>query len=286
MREVSRLTWNEVSIPQNAIPFTENGHPYLLEFDEYTQGTVSPSGDPNMVGAARIIDIADETKPFIVANLRLQVDQPAEHAAAANDPGATSKPQGYAAHYCNVPTEVDPKIVACSFIASGLRVFDISDVTHPKEIGYYVAPPAPRSENGFMASDFAMSKPAFDMARHEIWWTDGTSGFYVVRVDDSVWPGASSPGVFQPAGPSGSACRSMRSTVVHVPRADRRRLVSARVLLGRRVVARLRRGRFAARVRFRSRRAGVVTVRLVMRLAGGHTVVQTHRYRVCASGGG
>ncbi len=27
VREISRLTWERVSIPQNAIPFTENGHP-------------------------------------------------------------------------------------------------------------------------------------------------------------------------------------------------------------------------------------------------------------------
>ena len=75
-KEISRLTWGSASIPQNAIPFTENGHPYVLEFDEYTQATLNPTGDPNAVGAARIIDISDETKPFVVANLRLQVDQP------------------------------------------------------------------------------------------------------------------------------------------------------------------------------------------------------------------
>jgi hypothetical protein len=142
-----------------------------------------------VVGGARIIDISDETHPFVVSNLRLQVDQPAEHKEAANDPGADSKPQGYAAHYCNFPTNVNPKIVACSFIASGLRLFDISDVAHPKEIGYYVAPPQPRSENGYSESDFAMSKPAFAPERHEVWWSDGTSGFYVLRVRASVWPG-------------------------------------------------------------------------------------------------
>src|SRR3954470_4059790 len=42
VREVSRLTWRAASIPQNAIPFTRHGHPYVLEFDEYTQGTTSP----------------------------------------------------------------------------------------------------------------------------------------------------------------------------------------------------------------------------------------------------
>jgi hypothetical protein len=163
----------------------------VLEFDEYTQATIHPGGDPDAVGAARIIDIADEAKPFVVSHLRLAIDQPAEHREAreAGDPGTGNPAQGYAAHYCNIPTRIDPKVVACSFIASGLRVFDISDIRHPKEIAYYVAPPKPRSENGYTESDFAMSQPAFVPQRREIWWTDGTTGFYALRVDARVWPG-------------------------------------------------------------------------------------------------
>jgi hypothetical protein len=187
-REVSRLTWHAASIPQNAIPFTDHGHPYVLEFDEYTQGTTG-AGDSNMVGAARIIDIADEKAPRVVANLRLQVNQPEDHKAASSDPGAGSPVQGYAAHYCSLSSEVDPTVVACSFIASGLRVFDISDLLHPKEIAYYVAPTQPRAENEFMASDFAMSKPVIVPGRREIWYTDGATGFYVLHVAESAWPG-------------------------------------------------------------------------------------------------
>jgi hypothetical protein len=33
-----------------------------------------------------------------------------------------------------------------------------------------------------------MSQPAIIPARHEIWYTDGGSGFYVVRLSASVWP--------------------------------------------------------------------------------------------------
>jgi len=187
-REVSRLTWHAASIPQNAIPFTDHGHPYVLEFDEYTQGTTGV-GDSNMVGAARIIDIADERAPRVVANLRLQINQPADHKAASADPGAGSPVQGYAAHYCSLSSQVDPTVVACSFIASGLRVFDISDLLHPKEIAYYVAPTQPRAENEFMASDFAMSKPVIVPARREVWYTDGATGFYALRVAESAWPG-------------------------------------------------------------------------------------------------
>jgi hypothetical protein len=194
-REISRLTWKAASIPQNAIPFTENGKPYVLEFDEYTQATLNPNGDPDAVGAGHIIDISDERKPYVVANLRLKINQPAEHAAAkaAGDPGTSNPAQGYAAHYCGLPTLVNPKMVACSFIASGLRLFDITKLAHPREVGYYVAPPKPRSENGFMASDYAMSQPTFAPARREVWFSDGTSGFYSLRINKSVWRTASRP---------------------------------------------------------------------------------------------
>jgi hypothetical protein len=210
-REISRLTWKSASIPQNALPFTSGGKPYILEFDEYTQGTTG-AGDSNAVGAARIIDNSDERAPRVVANLRLQVNQPADHAAAKNDPGASSPVQGYAAHYCNLSSQVDPTVVACSFIASGLRVFDISDLLHPKEIAYYVAPTRPRAENEFMASDFAMSQPAIVPARREVWYTDGATGFYVVRVAASVWPGSAGSPVSAQS-PRRGGCLSRRAPI-------------------------------------------------------------------------
>jgi len=201
-REISRLTWTNASIPQNAIPFTRNGHPYVLEFDEYTAGTTG-GGDQHAVGAAHIIDIADERNPRVIANLRLQVNQPDAHAEAAKDPGASSPVQGYAAHYCDVPSRVDPLVVACSFIASGLRVFDISDLDNPKEIAYYVAPSTPRMENRFDGSNFAMSQPVFAPGR-QIWYTDGGSGFYNLRVDASVWPQLRAP----------NKCAGKKATIV------------------------------------------------------------------------
>ena len=84
--EISRLTWKNASIPQNAIPFTRGGKPYVLEFDEYTQGTTS-LGNSDAVGAARIIDISDERQPRVISNLRLQINQEADHKAAEGRPG-------------------------------------------------------------------------------------------------------------------------------------------------------------------------------------------------------
>ena len=184
---VSQLTWPEVSIPQNAIPFSEKGHPYLAEVDEYSKGTGQSSGyDANAsVGAARIIDIQDDKHPFVVSNMRLAVNQTSARAGdQQNDYGATSPVQGYAGHYCNVPTEVNPTYVACSFIMSGLRVFNIEDVSHPYEMAYFNAPStaAAPAYLGINGGNFAMSAPAFDTSRNEIWYSDGFWGFYVVKL--------------------------------------------------------------------------------------------------------
>src|SRR5215211_2466788 len=89
-----------------------------------------------------------------------------------------------------MPTRVDPGIVACSMILSGLRIFDIRDPYHPREIAYFNAPITPRNVED--ASNYAMSSPAFVPERHEVWYTDGYSGFYAVRLTNDVWnPSAS-----------------------------------------------------------------------------------------------
>ncbi|MFA5941822.1 MAG: hypothetical protein WC809_20935 [Sinimarinibacterium sp.] len=180
VREISRLTWSPMSIPQNAIPFTNNGHPYLVEIDEFARG--------GEVGAARIIDIGDETQPKVVSDLRLEVHNPENFEAVADDPGNQFIGQGYAGHYCNVPTRTDPPIVACSMIASGLRVFDIRDPLHPREVAYFNPPMQPRLTPYLEASGYAMSSPSFVPERREIWFSDVFSGFYAVRLTNGAWP--------------------------------------------------------------------------------------------------
>jgi hypothetical protein len=128
----------------------------------------------------------------VISNMRLEVHQPENFDAIAGDAGATNPVQGYAGHYCNVPRRTDPGIVACSMILSGLRVFDIRDPHHPREIAYFNAPVAPRivPAAGIVPppSNWAMSSPSFVPERGEIWYSDGLSGFYAVRVTNGVWP--------------------------------------------------------------------------------------------------
>ncbi|MCU1448061.1 MAG: hypothetical protein JWP02_231 [Acidimicrobiales bacterium] len=210
VKVVSHISWPEVSIPQTAIPVTIAGHPYLVEVDEFTrQGNSAPDAK---VGAARVIDIGDDTKPRVVSNLRLEVNMVKNRAGdQQNDPmgnggffGGNSGILGYAAHYCAVPQRAEPGIVACSFMASGMRVFDIRDPFHPKELAYANFPVT--SYRGPTPPSWAVSAPAFVPERGEIWYSDGFSGLYVTRALNGVWP-------FPPATSAAKAARPQTSVL-------------------------------------------------------------------------
>jgi hypothetical protein len=195
---LATLRWNGASIPQVAEPFTRDGHRYLLEVDEFVD-LFSFSGLTNVaeapVGAARIINVDDPRHPWVVSDIRLKVHQPDQRTGPQrNDPGAAFPAQGYAAHYCSLPTRDDPKIAGCSMILSGLRLFDIRDVEHPKEIGYFNRPATRKSGLGGLTSvtlpdrlgGYAMSAPAWDRKRGQVWYSDANSGFYVVQLTNGI----------------------------------------------------------------------------------------------------
>ena len=70
-------------------------------------------------------------------------------------------------------------------ILSGLRVFDIRDPYHPREIAYFNAARRPATRR--RPEHCAMSSPAFVPERGEIWYSDGYSGFYALRLTNGVW---------------------------------------------------------------------------------------------------
>ncbi len=186
IKEISNVSWPDVSIPQNSNEITIKGRRYAVEVDEFSRNPGSYSAT-DAVGAARVIDISDLRKPKVVSDLRLEVNQRSARASdQKDDPGAQFGVQGYAGHYCSVPRAADPGIVACSFILSGLRVFDISNPLKPREIAYFNKP-APNLLP-LTSGAYAMSAPAFDIARKQIWFTDGNSGFYSVQLTNGAWP--------------------------------------------------------------------------------------------------
>ena len=189
VRELRRMTWDTVSIPQNSRELEINGKPYLLEFDEFAF-RFNPATQEDKVGGARLIDLSKPNKPRIASDLRLAVNMRAAHRAASGDP--TPLPPltafGYSAHYCAVPRRIDPGIVACSFTNSGLRIFDITHPRKPREVAYFIAPPKAGTVAGLLPGNLALSQPAFDPAHRDVWYTDAGSGFYSLHLGRDIWP--------------------------------------------------------------------------------------------------
>ncbi len=274
VREISRLTWDTSSIPQNTNPMTIGGHPYLLEFDEFAFGF---NGARTKAGAARLIDIADPATPKVTSNLRLEVNMPANQPQAANaDPNfVPNAAVSYGAHYCNVPREVDPVIAACAFLNSGLRIFNIQDPKHPREVAYFVSPPGTAQGN---TSDADFSQPAFDPERREVYFTDATTGFWNVRLTKAAWPQAtaSAPGTTK------RRCTSRRRFRIRIREPRRGRIAHVKATLrGKRLAVRRRGGRRVAIVDLRGRPRRTFRVRIVVRTTRGRTYSDSRTYHPC-----
>ena len=185
--QVGYVTWPEVTIPQNTIPVTIRGKKYVVEFDEFDGNVLAYKAEEN-VGGVRIIDISDERNPRVVSRIRLPVWEHAAHAEQIDDPGAKGGTQGYAAHYCSVPKRQEPGILACSMIASGMRVYDIRDALRPREVAYANHPAVDAEDPKSSGAANVKSAPAFDPRTRDVWYADTNSGFWVERLNTAAWP--------------------------------------------------------------------------------------------------
>jgi hypothetical protein len=148
---ISKLFWTDQGQVEDMYPYFAHGHRYLVSSDESGgAGGVGGLAGACSRGAAaygypNIIDISDESHPRIVQKLRLQVSDPANCHLMLNDPPdvGAGAPE-YSQERCVPDREIDPRMLACTFHNAGLRVFDIRDLRHPREIAYY-KPPAPRT---------------------------------------------------------------------------------------------------------------------------------------------
>jgi hypothetical protein len=114
---------------------------------------------------------------------------------------------GYEAHYCAVDRQYNPTAVACGYFQSGIRVFDIRDPFHPREIAYF-NPPAQASKHGTLngsehdggstnsqppndTTDWCTSQIRFYTApngTHELWAQCQDNGFMTLRFTNGSYP--------------------------------------------------------------------------------------------------
>ncbi|HEY1328975.1 MAG TPA: hypothetical protein VGI14_18710 [Casimicrobiaceae bacterium] len=151
IRIVSTLFWDDQGTAEEMYPFRSKGRDYVVSSDE-SGGNGGVGGAPAACargasphGYPNIIDITDETNPRIVAKLRLEVSDPANCAVMLNDPAEIGGGiPAYNEERCVADRPNNPTMLACAFQYAGLRVFDIRDLSHPREIAYY-KPPAMRT---------------------------------------------------------------------------------------------------------------------------------------------
>ncbi len=156
-KTVSEFYWDDGGVAQETMPYTYKGKPFLIFTDETGVSKLAAPGAGRAdacakglppFGFARILDLSDEKNPKLVAKLMLEVNDPKNCATANADFAADIADldyYGYSSHYCTPDTTTDPKILACGYWGAGLRVFDIRDPYHPREIAYY-KPPAQRTK--------------------------------------------------------------------------------------------------------------------------------------------
>ena len=159
IRIIGKLFWTDQGEAEPMIPVKIKGHPYIISSDE-SGGAAGAGGWPaacargaSPFGYPRIIDVGDETNPKIIAKLRLEVSDPANCSLLLSEtppdppgtaPGTNLPPvsgtTNYSEERCVADRPNNARMLACSFQNAQLRVFDIRDPTHPKEIAYYKSP--------------------------------------------------------------------------------------------------------------------------------------------------
>ena len=164
IRIISKLFWDGQGQAEDMYPVKIKGHPYIISTDE-AGGAGGVGGwaaacarGASAFGYPQIIDVGDETNPKIIAKLMLEVSDPANCSALLavtppDPPGtapgtnlpAMSGTTNYSNERCVADNPDDATMLACSFQHAGLRIFDIRDLSHPKEIAYW-KPPAVRTE--------------------------------------------------------------------------------------------------------------------------------------------
>lgn len=211
IRLVNFILWGSGSAAQHTIPVKIAGKQYLVGVDEGGAGGNNLAGWTSACAAqsppwnmARIIDLSDEQNPRVVSELKLEMNTPANCAKVIPDLAGLSG-FTYGSHYCSVDNKQNTTTLACGYFESGIRVFDIRDPVHPKEIAYFNPPavttPSSGSQNNRTAAtgrpDHCSAQVRLDAATGMLYTTCQDNGFLALKFTNGVWP---FPGVTTPPG--------------------------------------------------------------------------------------
>ena len=202
---ISSLLWKDGAAAQHTIPVKIRGKPYIIFADEGGSGGSSSAAQQQAACAvglppfplARIIDISDETQPKIVSRLGLEVHDPANCSKVLPDLVGLSI-FTYGSHYCSVDNKHNATTLACGYFNSGIRVFDIRNPRHVREIAYFnpagTTTPSPGSNHVEFGQwraggpDWCNAQVHLDAERGTVWTTCQDNGLLMLKFEHHVWP--------------------------------------------------------------------------------------------------
>lgn len=132
MPHLGEKYWADGQVTQHNIYATYDGHPFIFSVDE------AGSGGVKLFDASNSANLTQRNAIKLAINLPENANRWAQSTAG-------NGLFGYDAHYCAIDRPVDPTAMACGWIQSGIRVFDIKDPDHFREIAYF-NPPAQRGK--------------------------------------------------------------------------------------------------------------------------------------------
>jgi len=211
MKVISYLTFKDGSTAMHTLSVKIGGKPYLIHVNEGggggMQGSPVPGGgtlqDACNAGLtpfpmARIVDISDETKPKLVSDLMLEIHDVKNCDKVLPDVvgGAIIS---YGSHICSVDNRENATALACAYMQSGMRVFDIRNPAAPKEIAYFNPQPVVAAKSSSQAAPGANvidsgavnacgSPAGFDFERKLLTTMCTRSGALVLKFENGVWP--------------------------------------------------------------------------------------------------
>ena len=208
IREISHVFWHDAGEAQIGRYVKIGGHPYVITTDEFgaatTPALACAKGQPPY-GFVHLVDVANEHQPRVANTIRLQVNDPANCPTTVSEQNAAFSLM-YSAHYCTPDDPKNTTAIACGWISSGVRVFDVRNPMQPREIAYY-NPPA-----HIDADSIRGGAPYFDAlvglrtkdsvstqirwvkdaktGDQDLWFISGENGFQILKFTNNAYRSA------------------------------------------------------------------------------------------------
>ena len=166
---------------------TIKGKPYLIASDESILNVAAKGCLPNVLtpfaGASRpaLIDLSNERLPKVRGEIRLPISEPI-HCAEQLLSGVNAS-----THYQDVDDPLDTTFAMVSAWNAGLRISDVRDPVHPREVAYFnpgMYEPGAGSQGGALEQAWAHSRYVPETGH--IWLATQTGGFWVLELQPQI----------------------------------------------------------------------------------------------------